>query len=118
MGQDLPILNDAPSSKLINTCIKQDINTIRLSDPGNKQKLDSIVTYESTGLKRKWIRSDKDEYTYNIEGKVINQKNYDWDEEKKQWIIREENACVFDTNGRILQKCDFSWEYMSNNLNR
>lgn len=64
-----------------------------------KQKLDSIVRYTlDDDTPGKWIKDEKEEYSYDANGKWTKYISYFWSETSGQWVGRYKNEFAYNTN--------------------
>ena len=53
---------------------------------------------------------EKDEFKYDIHGKMIEVLGYDWNETSGTWDLSDKDEFVYDPNGYLIQKLENGWE--------
>ncbi|WP_321436493.1 T9SS type A sorting domain-containing protein [uncultured Bacteroides sp.] len=74
-----------------------------------KQKLDSTVNRSFDKSTTEWLKSSKDEYTYDTNGRWTKIAFYDWNATTKQWVGNNKDEYTYDVNGRWATDINYKW---------
>lgn len=85
--------------------------TLNMKSASTKQKLDSTVEW---GWKAgDWVKSTKDEYTYDASGKWIVGIYYDWNDTTKVWVKHTKDEYTYNANGKWATDINSKWNKTS-----
>ena len=79
-----------------------------------KERLDSIVGIYWDLEMSDWYNDNKDEYIFDIHGRMIEETNYFWSWEYNRWEPEEKYAYTFDSKGNLVSiiHSSYDWELL------
>lgn len=74
------------------------------------QTIESIYKHYSVGSLQEQIRRT---YTYNNQGKVVEEYEYNWDESSSSWKFLNKTLTTFNNQGQIIAIYNYNWDESS-----
>lgn len=74
-----------------------------------KQSLDSMISQVYDPIAQSWTQSQKKEYSYNAQGKLVEYKLAGWDETQGKWRPQEKDFYQYDLQGNLLILVKCTW---------
>jgi len=92
---------DENSSAWVNFC-----KTEYSYDTGDKLILILDYQWNTTG----WIASNKMDYTWDLNGHVVQEVFSSWDESSSLWVYAFKSEHIYDSDGNLTQELSYLWE--------
>lgn len=88
--------------------------TLNMKAASAKQKLDSTVERSWKVNVNDWVKSSKDEYTYDANGKWIVGLYHKWNDTTKVWVRDTKDEYTYNANGKWETNINSDWDSISN----
>jgi len=94
--------------------IFKEIHSIQpVSDTAGKKTLDSLVSETFDASLNQWIKSTKDEYTYNAAGNVTLNIAWNWNNTTGRWDEDFKNELTYNAGGKVVLEMEYVWNASS-----